>query len=157
MSPTDTEIVVIIPVFNDRLSCSQLLTHISKLKDAADWQVCLVDDGSICDAPEISDLAVAGLSGVILRLARNIGHQSAIACGIGYAAANWKSACVLIMDADGEDRPEDIPSLLAGLNRSAFDAVVAARGQRNERALFRSFYFLYKMAFNLLTGRTIQF
>jgi polyisoprenyl-phosphate glycosyltransferase len=153
----EVPVVIVIPVFNDRFSCARLLENISKLDSSTSWQVCLVDDGSISDPPQISDLSDAGLSGVILRLARNTGHQSAIACGIGYVAANWQHANVLIMDADGEDRPEDIPALLSRLDQSTFDAVVATRGRRTEGWLFRAFYTFYKIVFRLFSGRIIQF
>ena len=149
--------VLIIPAFNDRPSCARLLREISSLSGAHDWRICLVDDGSTTDALQLSDLSDLCLRGTILRLARNIGHQAAIACGIGYAAETWPGVSALIMDADGEDRPDDIPRLLSSLDRSHFSAVVAERRQRTEKAQFRVFYWMFKRLFRLLSGHSLQF
>ena len=52
MSPTDTQIVIVIPVFNDRSSCAQLLVHIkaSGMRQNGNF---LVDDGSISGARSV--------------------------------------------------------------------------------------------------------
>ena len=149
--------VLIIPAFNDRASCAQLLHAIASLPGARDWRICLVDDGSTTDALQLSDLSDLCLSGTILRLTRNVGHQAAIACGVGYVAETWPDASALIMDADGEDRPGDIPRLLSTLDRSHFSAVVAERRRRTENAQFRIFYWIFRRLFRLLSGHPLQF
>lgn len=149
--------VLIIPVFNDRTSCAVLLGQLSALFSANDWRICLIDDGSTSDPPLLSDLIDSGLSGVILRLPHNIGHQAAIVCGIGYVAANWPGASAVIMDADGEDRPDAIPALMSQLDPTMLCAVVAQRRLRTESFVFRFFYGVYKALFRLLTGHPIDF
>jgi polyisoprenyl-phosphate glycosyltransferase len=145
------------PVFNDRESCAMLLNDIGKISVAKNWNFCLVDDGSIRNAPQISDLKNAGLRGVVLRLHRNIGHQPALACGLGYVCDQWKNNSVVLIDADGEDRPEDILRLLEKLNPAELGASVAARRRRSESISFQLFYAIYKFMFRALTGRTIRF
>jgi polyisoprenyl-phosphate glycosyltransferase len=149
--------VLIIPVFNDRVSCAALLGQMAALLKGQDWRICVIDDGSTIDWPLISDLMEFGLSGVILRLPHNMGHQAAIACGIGYVAANWPGRTVVIMDADGEDRPDVVPTLLLHLNPDKPCAVVAERRRRTEGLRFRVFYVIYKALFRLLSGHTINF
>ncbi len=148
---------IILPVFNDRASLLVLLRALAALPAAQDWRLCVVDDGSTIDPPQAADIAAAGLAGVILRLCRNMGHQAAIACGIGYVAAQWPEADAVIMDADGEDRPPDIAALLAGLDRAALHAVVAVRRRRTESLWFRIGYAGYKRLFRLLSGQALQF
>ena len=148
---------VVMPVFNDRESSLLLLQDIAKLPGATRWQFCLVDDGSTRNAPELADLKAAGLQGCVLRLLRNVGHQSAIACGLGYASATWPEATVVLIDADGEDQPHDIPKLLGGVDPSTISACVAARRNRSESFSFKAFYVIYKMLFRALTGRIIRF
>jgi hypothetical protein len=150
-------IALVIPVFDDRASCAQLLRAIASVPGARDWHICLVDDGSIGNMLRLSDLTDVGLSGTLLRLIRNVGHQAAIACGLGYVAARWSGASVVIMDSDGEDRPEDIPKLLSSLDPSIISAVVAERYRRTENARFRTFYWIYKLLFRVLSGQSIQF
>jgi glycosyltransferase involved in cell wall biosynthesis len=153
----EVEMTVVMPVFNDQESCAQLLAEIAELPDARQWHFCLVDDGSIRSPPRVLDLAQAGLSGVVLRLHRNVGHQSAIACGLTYACATWEGTGVLVIDADGEDRPVDIPELLSRLDTSTCSASVALRRRRSEGAAFRVFYAIYRRLFRVMTGRTIRF
>jgi hypothetical protein len=154
MTPSNA---LIIPMFNDRASCSAVLAQIATVIRAQDWRICLIDDGSTRDPPMLCDLTDRGLSGVILRLPHNMGHQAAIACGIGYVAANWPGASAVIMDADGEDRPEVVPDLLSRLDPTQLCAVVAERRRRTEGVVFRIFYEVYKMLFRVLTGHSINF
>jgi glycosyltransferase involved in cell wall biosynthesis len=154
---TISQFALIIPVFNDRKSCAVLLNQIAALFEGRDWRICVIDDGSTMDCPLLSDLIKPGLIGAILRLPHNMGHQAAIACGIGYVAANWPGRNAVIMDADGEDRPEAVPSLLSHLEQGKLCAVVAERQRRSEDLRFRLFYLIYKALFRVLTGYKVDF
>jgi glycosyltransferase involved in cell wall biosynthesis len=154
---TTSTCALIIPVFNDRNSCAVLLRQIAALFKGQDWRICVIDDGSTSESPSLSDLIELGLTGVILRLPHNMGHQTAIACGIGYVAANWPGRTAVIMDSDGEDRPEAVPTLLLHVEQNELCAVVAERRQRTESLRFRVFYLIYKALFRVLTGQTVDF
>jgi glycosyltransferase involved in cell wall biosynthesis len=149
--------ILIIPVFNDRPSCIFLLAKLREILDSREWRVCIIDDGSTHDPIQLSDLTDSNLEGVILRLPHNVGHQAAIACGVGYAAAQWPNASAVIMDADGEDKPSDIPVLLDRLAPERLSCVVAIRRRRTEGFVFRLFYRIYKVLFRRLTGQSIGF
>jgi polyisoprenyl-phosphate glycosyltransferase len=119
-----------------------------------------VDDGSSEPVPEIlqPEGAYAALQAMeIVHLSVNVGHQRAIAIGLAVAAQDADADAVLIMDADGEDRPEDIARLVAAARGQRDFVVVAERRRRSERAMFKIFYLLYKMFFKLLTGKLISF
>ena len=154
---TSSPCALIIPTFNDRNSCAALLRQIAALFKGQDWRICVIDDGSTTDSPLLSDLIEPGLTGVILRLPHNMGHQAAIACGIGYVAANWPGRTAVIMDSDGEDRPEAVPTLLLHLEQNELCAVVAERQRRTESLTFRVFYLIYKALFRVLTAQTVDF
>jgi glycosyltransferase involved in cell wall biosynthesis len=149
--------VLITPVFNDRASVRVLMGKLADILGPSGWKICLVDDGSTLDPPQISDIAGAGFGGVILRLPHNMGHQAAIACGLGHVAATWPGADAVIIDADGEDRPEDLPGLLNSLAPQGLCAVVATRGRRSESTAFKCFYMVYKGLFGVLTGQRLNF
>jgi hypothetical protein len=119
--------------------------------------VVAVDDGSLGAPPELSALTEAGVSGEILRLARNVGHQGAIAIGLARAAAIPGVAACVVMDCDGEDTPESIPELLAAVGAPGVDVAVAERARRSESLTFRAFYAVYKRLFKVLTGQTLRF
>jgi hypothetical protein len=92
----------------------------------------------------------------ILNLHRNLGHQKAIAIGMAYAHHHLKFDQLLVMDGDGEDRPEDIPALIHASTDSE-KIIVGKRTSRQENRSFRSFYLVYKILFRILTGKEISF
>jgi hypothetical protein len=87
----------------------------------------------------------------------NVGHQRAIALGLAIAAQEAETGAVVIMDADGEDRPQDILRLVTAAQGCDDFVVVAERAQRTESRSFRISYGLYRLIFALLTGKKLGF
>ena len=110
-------IVIVTPLYNDWDSFVQLVPVIDHNLGSRhiDVTVLAVDDGSLLE-PDIDSLNWGKLQVVknveILRLTRNQGHQRAIAIGLSKIAADNFADAVVVMDCDGEDRPEDIGALL---------------------------------------------
>lgn len=149
-------IVVVTPVFEDAQSLVRLLPALAAAI-GPQLQVVVVDDGSVGEPVAGGALSAAGVDGVVLRLRRNVGHQRAIAIGLNYAVERFGDRHdVVVMDSDGEDRPETIAALLAALVPGT-DVAVAQRRNRVETLRFRVFYALYRLVFALLTGRAIRF
>lgn len=117
----------------------------------------VVEDGSVRCPLAIAAISDCGLSGDVVYLARNMGHQRAIAVGITFVAEKYNANAVVVMDSDGEDRPESVLPLLDLLRTGDFDAVVAERRRRSESLHFRLFYLLYRLFFRVMTGRLISF
>jgi hypothetical protein len=91
-------------------------------------------------------------------LSRNLGHQKAIAIGLAYAVAHRLADIFLVMDADGEDMPDDVPRMLTSIEGcSDLSIAVAKRIKRSERLTFRIFYQLYRLVFLFFTGHRISF
>ena len=152
---------VLTPVFEDRDSFAQLCRDIAEAGQGLDLHVCAVDDGSVTAPPDPSAISDVGLQGEVIRLRRNVGHQMAIAIGLNHLAMDDDLDGVVIMDSDGEDRPNRIPELIASLSGDSVDGgadiVVASRSRRSETLTFRAFYVIYKMFFKILTGSVIRF
>jgi polyisoprenyl-phosphate glycosyltransferase len=156
-------VTILTPVYNDWDSFMQLMNEMDQcageLKNIS-VTVIAVDDGSTYPHsdkgletpryPYIKEIS-------ILHLARNLGHQKAIAIGIAYINSTIPCDLVIVMDADGEDRPGDIVPLLKASANSPGHIIFARRSRRSEGLTFRIFYFLYKIFFKLLTGRGIAF
>jgi len=147
---------VVTPVFEDGDSFAALCRDLARIDDGAALEVLAVDDGTIGAPPMLDALRKAGLAGRIVRLKRNCGHQTAIWVGLALAASEPRYAGAVVMDSDGEDRPGDIPRLIAAMAPDC-NAAVARRGRRTEPLAFRLFYRLYRRFFSLLTGREIRF
>jgi polyisoprenyl-phosphate glycosyltransferase len=90
----------------------------------------------------------------------NLGHQRAIVFGLRLVESAIDEAdLVVTMDADGEDRPEDLPLLLEPLLEGSGDRrrlSVARRTKRTESIRFRVMYFFFLIMFRTLTGVTVR-
>jgi polyisoprenyl-phosphate glycosyltransferase len=152
-------VAIVTPVYEDEASFAELCRRLADLErvSGARFHLIAVDDGSLGEPPRLASIADAGLSGEILRLARNVGHQCAIAIGLACAASIPNLSACIVMDSDGEDTPESIPALLAAVARSNCDVAVAQRAKRSETFTFKLFYAVYKRLFRLLTGQVLRF
>jgi glycosyltransferase involved in cell wall biosynthesis len=150
-------LVVVTPVYEDVEAASKLFQELSKTFGAGIYVVA-VDDGSVRQPLDVSSIMSANLSGVVIKLRRNVGHQRAIAIGLNYVADHLPEATrIVIMDSDGEDLPATINELISPLDSPDVDVVVAQRKSRVETLRFRTFYVVYKRMFKLLAGKKISF
>lgn len=149
--------VVITPVYEDLEAASQLFVDLKRAHGDGLF-VLAVDDGSVRQPLTAEHLEAAGVDGAVLKLQRNMGHQRAIAVGVSFVAEHVaEEASVIVMDSDGEDRPDTIADLQEVLADEAVDVVVAERRSRVETLRFKMFYVVYKFVFALLSGRKISF
>jgi len=86
-----------------------------------------------------------------------MGHQRAIAIGLSEVFQREHYDAVVVMDADGEDRPEDVFKLIQAFLEDPNRIVVAQRTKRSEGWLFRRLYALYKLLFRGLVGTRVDF
>lgn len=155
-------IAIVTPVFNDWMALERLVTEIDGISQEGSLSISvfIVNDGSTIEAPAVlkpdrTEGAIRFLA--VLHLVCNVGHQRAIALGLAEVASHNKFDAVVVMDADGEDRPDDIPKLIA-LHRETPNAIIVARRtKRSEGLTFSAFYALYKIIFRVLTGKKINF
>ncbi len=152
----------LLPVFNDWSSFEVVLACIDKL--AGDSDLCVsvvaVNDGSTSEMPErFGDGArYPNLESLeVMNLVCNMGHQRAIAIGLPEILGRAKYDAVIVMDADGEDDPNDLPTLIDAYRRNPAAIVLAQRMRRSEGILFRVCYWIYKQVFRALTGHNISF
>ncbi len=127
-----------------------------------DVRLTIVDDGSPDNRPDDalgSGLTGAGLQEIQLTtLRRNLGHQRALAIGLCQLREVQDCDLIVVMDADGEDKPADIPRLVqAIIEQQDVDVVFAERARRSEGAMFRIGYQFYRILHRLLVGFPIRF
>ena len=150
-------VFVVIPVYNDWESCILLVQEAEKNCSSAFFRrlrFCWVDDGSTEPIP--GNLLRPGFQDMLIGLTRNVGHQKAIALGIACISEQFPGHTILVMDADGEDRPGDMEKLFSQAENQVRIAF-ARRTKRHEGLLFQLFYRLYKLVFTLLTGKKMAF
>ncbi len=128
------DLTVVIPVFNEQETLDELHTRLVAVleKMARPYEVIMVDDGSTDGSFETLCRLNSGDSRIrVLRLARNFGQSPALYAGLSKARGRY----VLIIDADLQVLPEDIPLLVAKLDEG-YDAVSGWRADRKD-TLFR--------------------
>jgi len=149
------------PVYNDWSSAESVVTELDGVfrEENLRASILLVNDGSSSPRPD-AYLArkVANIDRVdVLALRRNVGHQRAIALGLTYIYEQRPCDTIVIMDADGEDRPQDVRMLLQKLrDENGKQIVFAERRRRSESTLFVFFYHLYCLIHVLLTGIRVR-
>lgn len=154
-------VVVLLPVYNDWECAGTLLRKLDAVLAPAPVtvQVVFVDDGSETPIPPG---LVGGELGRItrvesLRLRRNLGHQRAISIGLCFVFEQRPCDAVVVMDADGEDRPEDVLRLLEAFRECGGNRVIfAQRARRAEGWRFRLGYRVYRGLHRLLTGIPVR-
>jgi dolichol-phosphate mannosyltransferase len=133
---------VAIPVHNEEEVLPELLQRLTAVLDAlpgGPHEMILVDDGSRDASLRILESAAALDDRIIVvSLSRNFGHQAALSAALDQVGGD----AALVMDGDLQDRPEEIPRLVAKL-QEGFDVVYAQRIKRKEGTLLRSAYFLF--------------
>jgi hypothetical protein len=159
--PLDIKLMILMPVYNDWQALSLLLPILELELNTAGLRtgLLLVDDGSTEKLPHsLAKIALPSIESIdVLTLRRNLGHQRAIAVGLSYIEANYPNRSVVIMDADGEDCPKDVPRLVHEcLVHDNEKIVFAARTRRSEGLIFTFFYHLYRFIHLLLTGIPVR-
>jgi polyisoprenyl-phosphate glycosyltransferase len=157
----ETDVLIVIPVYNDWEAVSVLLPLLDTALSGASGRCAalLVNDGSQVEPPAELLARKLGRLGtpLLLDLRRNLGHQRAIAVALAWVCENAACRSVVVMDGDGEDNPADVPRLLQALDAGGGRQMVfAERTRRSESWVFRFFYNLYKLIHVVLTGKKVR-
>ncbi|MCH2136150.1 MAG: glycosyltransferase family 2 protein [Phycisphaerales bacterium] len=134
--------IIVVPVFNEAASIDQLLQRTAAVSPGG-WTMVVVDDGSSDEtierlSAEAAHIDPAKMQIQLIQLSRNFGHQRALMAGLDVAlrlADERDVDRIAIIDADLQDRPEDIPDLLEAT--AECDVAYAVRASRRESALFQ--------------------
>jgi glycosyltransferase involved in cell wall biosynthesis len=128
---------LIIPVYNEEENLPLLMDAICKALEPLrkDWEVIFVDDGSRDRSLNVLESLVEKdpehVRVVVFR--RNFGQTAAIEAGIDHA----RGETIVLLDADLQNDPADIPMLLAKLDEG-YDLVSGWRKDRQDNKLTRT-------------------
>lgn len=129
------DLSIIVPVFNEEENLAPLCLKLDEVLSSLQrsYEIILVDDGSSDGTwPKLRELAALHRHLCLIRLRRNFGQTAAMSAGIDQAAGE----IIIIMDADLQNDPEDIPKLLEAMDRG-FDVVSGWRKDRQDAFLHR--------------------
>jgi glycosyltransferase involved in cell wall biosynthesis len=129
---------LIVPVYNEQENLPLLFEAVYKIIPPLNktWEIILVDDGSQDNSLSVlKEYAEKDVEHVrVISFRRNFGQTPAIAAGIDYS----KGDIIVLLDADLQNDPADIPMMLAKLEEG-YELVSGWRKNRKDNALVRNF------------------
>src|SRR5512141_3235344 len=131
------ELSLVTPVYNEEENLPLLYDAIQQAMQpiGKTWEVIFVDDGSRDKSLAVMETLVKQdtdhVRVVVFR--RNFGQTAAITAGVDYA----QGSTIILLDADLQNDPTDIPSLLAKLDEG-YDLVSGWRKDRKDNRLTRT-------------------
>ncbi|MGD0341021.1 MAG: glycosyltransferase family 2 protein [Bacteroidales bacterium] len=149
------DLSVVIPVFNEEESLSELSDWIGKVCTGASltYEIIFVDDGSSDSSwSKITDLAERSLSVRGIRFRRNYGKAAALQTGFTESAGD----IVITMDSDLQDSPDEIPELVRMIREQGFDLVSGWKKKRYDPFVKRSTSKIYNGTARLTSGIKIH-
>ena len=151
--------IVLIPLFNDWQSVSKLLNQIDiQVKNwNVDVSILIVNDASTENKSGLKFNFSKIKSIKILNMKKNIVHQRCIATGLKYICENEDFERVIIMDADGEDRPEELNDFFEKAQEKPNLTITGNRFKRSEGIIFKVLYEFHKLLTLIFTGKLIKF
>ena len=128
---------IVVPCYNEEACLAELHRRVATAATVAvgaDYEVIFVNDGSRDRSWELmKSLAAEDKHLVAINLSRNHGHQLALTAGLDLSSGNR----ILIIDADLQDPPELLTSLMEEMDRTEADVVYAVRRQRAGETAFK--------------------
>jgi glycosyltransferase involved in cell wall biosynthesis len=128
------DLSVVVPVYNEVDNLRPLLAEMAQALDGRfDYEIIFIDDGSSDGSfEEICRLHQENRRVVAIRFRRNFGQTAAFAAGFDHA----RGRAIVTIDADRQNNPADIPTLLEKLNEG-YDVVNGWRQDRQDGYLLR--------------------
>jgi len=151
--------IILIPVYNDWKSLRKLLENINdNIKNISntEFSCVIINDSSPVNNSEIR--VPSNINSIkIIHMYKNRGHARCNAFGIKYLSKKLDLDYVILMDSDGEDRPEELKLLINKILSEPEMSVVAKRVKRSEGFLFKLLYQIHKYLTLSMTGKLINF
>ena len=153
------KIKILIPVYNDWETLIKLFDEINKVIEdieSVEFDCMIVNDASTTKPPDIK--VPKNIKKIeIFNMKQNRGHARCNAFGLRYLSKKDDFDHLIVMDGDGEDRPEEIKYLVNQALEEQEVSVVAKRVKRSEGPIFQILYEIHKLITLLFTGKQVNF
>lgn len=125
------DISVVIPLYNEEESLSELCLWIDKVMEENDfnYEILLIDDGSTDNSWNVITELSSQINSVKgIKFNRNYGKSAALNTGFKHA----NGEVVITMDADLQDSPDEIPALVKMITENGLDLVSGWKKKRHD-------------------------
>ncbi len=118
---TTPELSIVIPVYNSCGAVRTVVEHIHEVFAGIDFEIVLVNDGSVDDSEEDCQALYESHPDTItfLNLSRNFGEHNAVMAGLGQASG----AYIATLDDDGQTPAEELLKMYEEIREKDFDVV----------------------------------
>jgi glycosyltransferase involved in cell wall biosynthesis len=143
------ELSVLMPAYNEAENLVEVIPDIASVLDTMvdSWEIVVVDDGSTDGTRTVMrDLRSDRVR--YIRLRRNSGKSAALSVGLEHAHGKY----IVLMDADGQDDPRELPKMIELLESGDVDLVTGRRAIRNDRFIKRNTSKIYNGVTAKVTG-----
>ena len=153
------KVTILIPVYNDWKSVLKLLEEIDiKIsKWNVEVSVIVINDASTEAIPE-NKLIFKNIKSLrVMNMKKNQGHARCYATGLKFLTEKENFDYAILMDGDGEDRPEELNLIFQKSKENPEKTVTANRIRRAEGPFFKLLYECHKILTYIFTGKLIKF
>ena len=153
--PPGKALTVIIPAFNEGHHIHANILQVCETLHGLDFEVIVVDDGSLDNTfAESQRAAAAGYPVLAIHQPDNRGKGASLFHGIEFAEGEY----IVFLDADLEIRPENIKTFLHQLKESDADLVIGTKVPKLGQMPFlrRIMSFVYREFVSLLFGLSLR-
>ena len=151
MSDKRLDISVVVPLYNEQESLSELTSWIDRvaIENNLSYEIIMVDDGSTDDSWDMVEQLKEQFPAIKgIRFARNYGKSAALYCGFEAA----EGEVVFTMDADLQDSPDEIPEMRRMILEEGYDLVSGWKKKRYDPAGKRLPSKFFNMTARIVSG-----
>ena len=151
MSDKRLDISVVVPLYNEQESLSELTSWIDRvaIENNLSYEIIMVDDGSTDDSWDMVEQLKEQFPAIKgIRFARNYGKSAALYCGFEAA----EGEVVFTMDADLQDSPDEIPEMRRMILEDGYDLVSGWKKKRYDPAGKRLPSKFFNMTARIVSG-----
>ncbi len=149
-----TALSVLMPAYNEHENLTELVPETLAMLDriTGETELLIVDDGST-DGTAAFMATIHDPRVRHVRLRRNAGKSAALSAGLALV----KGDIVVLMDADGQDDPGEVPRLVGLLQERNLDLITGSRAtNRHDRFIKRNTSRLYNRTTALVSGVNLR-
>lgn len=131
------DVSVVVPLYNEEESLTELHDWIKKSLNDVDYsfELIFIDDGSTDNSWDIiNNLSRANNNVKGYRFLKNYGKSQALNAGFKYAKGNL----IATLDADLQDSPEELPSMIDKLKKENLDLVSGWKKRRHDNFFLKN-------------------